>query len=61
MEKVLEVVDLRVYYEIPQGTVKAVDGVDLDVFKGEILGVAGESGSGKSTLALTIAGVLRPP
>jgi len=61
MEKVLEVVDLRVYYEIPQGTVKAVDGVDLDVFKGEILGVAGESGSGKSTLALTIAGLLRPP
>jgi len=39
MEKVLEVVDLRVYYEIPQGTVKAVDGVDLDVFKGEILGL----------------------
>jgi peptide/nickel transport system ATP-binding protein len=61
VEKVLEILGLRVYYELPQGTVKAVDGVDLDVFKGEILGIAGESGSGKSTLALTIAGLLRPP
>ncbi len=61
MEKVLEVRDLRIFYELPQGTVRAVDGVSFDVYRGEILGVAGESGSGKSTLALAIAGLLRPP
>lgn len=61
MEKVIQIVDLRVYYDLPQGTVKAVDGVDLDVVRGEILGVAGESGSGKSTLALAVTGLLRPP
>ncbi|MEM1983174.1 MAG: ABC transporter ATP-binding protein [Sulfolobales archaeon] len=61
MERIVEIIDLRVYYDLPQGSVKAVDGVDLDVIKGEILGIAGESGSGKSTLALAVAGLLRPP
>ncbi len=61
MENVLEVKDLRIYYELPQGVVRAVDGVSFNVNKGEILGIAGESGSGKSTLALAIAGLLRPP
>ncbi|MEM0439538.1 MAG: ATP-binding cassette domain-containing protein, partial [Sulfolobales archaeon] len=57
----LEVKNLRIYYELPQGIVRAVDGVDFEVYKGEILGIAGESGSGKSTLALAVAGLLRPP
>ncbi len=61
MERLVRIVDLRVYYDLPQGAVKAVDGVDLDVIKGEILGIAGESGSGKSTLALAVTGLLRPP
>jgi peptide/nickel transport system ATP-binding protein len=61
LEKVLEVKNLRIYYELPQGIVRAVDGVDFEVYKGEILGIAGESGSGKSTLALAVAGLLRPP
>ncbi len=38
-------------------TVKAVDGIDLDVKQGEILGLVGESGSGKSTIAYTLMGM----
>jgi oligopeptide/dipeptide ABC transporter ATP-binding protein len=42
------------------GTVKAVDGVNLELRKGEVLGVVGESGSGKSTLGRAVLGLVRP-
>jgi oligopeptide/dipeptide ABC transporter ATP-binding protein len=42
------------------GTIKAVDGVDLDLRKGEVLGLVGESGSGKSTLGRAVLGLVRP-
>jgi peptide/nickel transport system ATP-binding protein len=60
-QPVLEIKDLRVHYRSTGGDVAAVDGVDLTVRRGEILGIAGESGSGKSTLAVSLLRLLRPP
>jgi oligopeptide/dipeptide ABC transporter ATP-binding protein len=57
----LEVEDLHTYFETERGTVKAVDGVDLTVDSGEIVGIAGESGSGKSVLSKSIIGLIDEP
>ena len=55
---ILEVQNLKTYYSTLKGDVKAVDGVRLQIDKGEALGLVGESGCGKTTLALAIMRLL---
>lgn len=58
---VLEVRNLSVDYGLGPGSLRAVDNVDLDLRRGEVLGIAGESGCGKSTLALAMCRLLQSP
>src|SRR5262245_10758948 len=53
-ERLLEVKNLKTYFFTDEGTVRAVDGVDLHSDKSETLGVVGESGCGKSVTALSV-------
>jgi oligopeptide/dipeptide ABC transporter ATP-binding protein len=57
-DTVLEVRDLRTYFFLRRGVVKAVDGVSLSLRRGEVLGLVGESGCGKSMTALSIMRLL---
>ena len=52
---------LRARFQTPEGSLTAVDGVDLEVPAGKIVGLVGESGCGKSVTALSILGLLPPP
>jgi oligopeptide/dipeptide ABC transporter ATP-binding protein len=57
----LEVRNLRTYFHTEAGIAKAVDGVDFDIYPGEVLGLVGESGSGKSVTALSILRLIPDP
>jgi oligopeptide/dipeptide ABC transporter ATP-binding protein len=57
----LEIKNLKTYFYTDEGISKAVDGVDLVLNRGEILGIIGESGSGKSVTALSIIRLVASP
>jgi len=61
MSALLQVEGLKTHFPTPNGVVKAVDGVDIALNKGEVLGLVGESGSGKSITGFSIMGLLEPP
>ena len=57
----LSVKNLKTYFKTEAGIAKAVDGVDFDVYPGEVLGIVGESGSGKSVTSLSIMQLIPNP
>lgn len=57
----LQIQDLQVHYQTPQGPVKAVDGVNLVVNRGERFGFVGESGCGKTTTAMAVLRMIQYP
>jgi oligopeptide transport system ATP-binding protein len=58
---ILQVKDLRTYFNTDEGIVKAVDGVTFNLHKGETLGIVGESGSGKSVTNLSVINMIPSP
>jgi oligopeptide/dipeptide ABC transporter ATP-binding protein len=58
---ILEIRDLRTYYHDRKVILKAVDGVNLSLEEGSVLGIVGESGCGKSTLALSLLNLVPHP
>ena len=57
-EVLLELTDVCTHFRTPRGLVRAVDGVSLELRRGEALGIVGESGSGKTILSRSIMGLL---
>jgi oligopeptide/dipeptide ABC transporter ATP-binding protein len=60
-KSILKVSGLKTYFFTSEGVIKAVDGVDFEVKKGEVLGLVGESGCGKSVTALSILRLVASP
>src|SRR5262249_40048551 len=57
----LQIESLSAHFSAKDGVVRAVDGVDLEIRAGEIVGLVGESGSGKTMVALSTLGLIDPP
>lgn len=60
-KKLLEIKDLGIHYITEDGVVKAVDDMNLEIAKGETLGLVGETGAGKTTTALGIMNLIATP
>src|SRR6516164_7043583 len=60
-ERLLEIRGLKTYFKTDDGMVRAVDGVDLFIDRGETLGVVGESGCGKTVTAMTVLKLIQMP
>ena len=59
-EILLQACDLKKYFPVGRKQLKAVDGLSLEIYKGEVLGLVGESGCGKSTAGRTILYLYKP-
>jgi len=57
----MNIKSLKTYFYTEEGVVQAVDGIDLDIKRGEIVGLVGESGCGKSTVALSLMRLIQHP
>jgi peptide/nickel transport system ATP-binding protein len=60
-ERLLEIRGLKTHFDTDDGVVRAVDGVDLTIDRGETLGVVGESGCGKTVTAMTVLKLIQMP
>lgn len=60
MKKVMEVKELYKLYRVGDSVVRALNGVDFDIYEGEFCAIVGTSGSGKSTLLNMLAGLEKP-
>jgi oligopeptide/dipeptide ABC transporter ATP-binding protein len=56
---ILAIEELKVSFRTDEGLLKAVDGMDLQLYPGEVLGIVGESGSGKSVSMLSLTGLIK--
>jgi len=59
--EILKIRDLYVNFYTYAGVVKAINGVDLDVYEGEVLGLVGETGCGKTVTSRAITRLIPPP
>ncbi len=60
-QPILSVRNLKTYFYMEEGVVKAVDGVSFDLRQNEVLGIVGETGSGKSVTVKSIMRLIKPP
>ena len=60
MEPLISIRNLKKYFPVKGGTLKAVDGINLDIMEGETYGLVGESGCGKSTAGRTVVRIYEP-